>query len=152
MLRHQIKAAVRLSDGERKTLAEIGRSSQAGLKDVATIVKPDTILGCTGSSWPRSLTALSSVRLPSPHDRPGSRGLGGAHAQENVPGYDRIVGALVNLGYTSVTRPWQHPETPWYPTSARAQDATTWKEFIRTHLDVLVATDSSRCGWTLVGW
>jgi len=39
MLRHQIKGRVRLSDGERKTLAEIGQKlSKQALKDVATIV------------------------------------------------------------------------------------------------------------------
>src|SRR5262252_7974760 len=51
MLRHQIKGRVRLSDGERKTLAEIGQKlDKQALKDVATIVKPDTIL-----AWHRKL-------------------------------------------------------------------------------------------------
>jgi putative transposase len=46
MLRHQITGRVRLSDGERKTLAEIGQKlGKQALKEMATIVKPDTILG-----------------------------------------------------------------------------------------------------------
>ena len=53
ILRHQLKGRVRLSDGERKTLAEIGyRLGKQALEDVATIVKPDTILG-----WHRKLVA-----------------------------------------------------------------------------------------------
>src|SRR5881397_1688946 len=53
MLRHQIKGRVRLGDGERKVLAEIGRKlGKQALEEVATIVKPDTILG-----WHRKLIA-----------------------------------------------------------------------------------------------
>src|SRR5262244_4489371 len=53
ILRHQINGRVRLSDGERKTLAEIGQKlGKQALQDVATIVKPETILG-----WHRKLVA-----------------------------------------------------------------------------------------------
>ena len=53
ILRNQIKGRVRLSDGERKTLAEIGHKlGKQALKEVATIVKPDTILG-----WHRTRVA-----------------------------------------------------------------------------------------------
>src|ERR671922_831470 len=53
MLRHQIKGRVRLSDGERKVLAEIGQKlGKKALAEVATIVKPDTIL-----AWHRKLVA-----------------------------------------------------------------------------------------------
>src|SRR5207249_5820774 len=53
ILRNQIKGRVHLSDGERKTLAVIGQKlGKQGLKDVATIVKPDTIL-----AWHRKLVA-----------------------------------------------------------------------------------------------
>jgi putative transposase len=51
ILRNQIKGRVRLSDGERKTLAEIGKKlGKKALEDVVHIVKPDTIL-----VWPRQL-------------------------------------------------------------------------------------------------
>ena len=53
MLRHQITGRVRLTDAERKTLAEIGHKlGKQALAEVATIVKPDTILG-----WHRKLVA-----------------------------------------------------------------------------------------------
>src|SRR5436190_7110176 len=53
LLRHQITGRVRLTDGERKTLAEIGQKlGKQALKEVASIVKPDTIL-----AWHRRLVA-----------------------------------------------------------------------------------------------
>src|SRR2546427_4747694 len=45
ILRSQIKGRVRLRDGERKALAEIGKKlSKPALAEVASIVTPDTIL------------------------------------------------------------------------------------------------------------
>ena len=53
ILRDQITGRVRLTDGERKTLAEIGQKlGKQALQEVATIVKPETILG-----WHRKLVA-----------------------------------------------------------------------------------------------
>jgi hypothetical protein len=45
ILRNQIQGCVRLSDGERKTLATIGKQLiKQALAEVTTIVTPDTIL------------------------------------------------------------------------------------------------------------
>ena len=45
ILRNQITGRLHLSDAERQTLAEIGKKlGQQALKEVASIVKPDTIL------------------------------------------------------------------------------------------------------------
>src|SRR5207244_7306160 len=53
ILRNQLKGRIRLSDGERKALAEIGQKlGKKALEAVATIVKPDTIL-----VWQRHLVA-----------------------------------------------------------------------------------------------
>jgi hypothetical protein len=53
ILRQHITGRVRLSDGERKTLAELGkRLSKQALAEVASIVTPDTIL-----AWHRKLVA-----------------------------------------------------------------------------------------------
>jgi putative transposase len=53
ILRNQLKGRVRLSDGERKALAEIGQKlGKQALEEVAKIVKPDTIL-----AWHRKLVA-----------------------------------------------------------------------------------------------
>src|SRR5918911_3764312 len=53
LLRKQIPGRVRLNDGERTILAGIGtRLSKQALAEVATIVKPETIL-----AWHRKLVA-----------------------------------------------------------------------------------------------
>jgi hypothetical protein len=45
ILRHRITGRVRLSDGERRTLAEIGKQlGKQALAEAPTMVKPDTIL------------------------------------------------------------------------------------------------------------
>ena len=64
-------------------------------------------------------------------------------AKENTDwGYDRIVGALANLGYTlsdqtvgNILRRHGIPPAP------ERKRNTTWAEFIRAHLSVLAATD-----------
>ena len=103
ILRNQIKGRVRLSDGERKTLAKIGQKlGKQALEEVAQIVKADTILG-----WHRKLVAQKSDgsahrKTPGrPTVDPELEALVVRMAQENRSwGYDRIVGALANLGYT----------------------------------------------------
>src|SRR2546425_272864 len=103
ILRHQITGRVRLSDGERKTLAEIGsKLGKQALEEVAKIVEPDTMLG-----WHRTLVAQkcdgsAHRQAPGrPPIDPELEALVVRMAQDNRSwGYDRIVGALANLGYT----------------------------------------------------
>ena len=103
MLRNQITGRVRLTDAERKTLAEIGQKlGKQALTEVAHIVKPDTIL-----AWHRKLVAQkfdgSQQRngLGRPPIDTAVEALVMRLAQENRSwGYDRIAGALVPLGYT----------------------------------------------------
>jgi hypothetical protein len=53
ILRKQLQERVRLSDGERKTLAEIGKKlGTRALEEIATLVTPNTIL-----AWHRTLMA-----------------------------------------------------------------------------------------------
>ena len=102
ILKSQIKGRLRLSDGERATLAGIAkRLGRKALQEVACIAKPDTIL-----AWYRKLVAQK-------FDGSKKRGLAGRPrvdaaieelvvklARENSGwGYDRIVGALANLGH-----------------------------------------------------
>ena len=156
MLRHQITGRVRLTDAERKTLAEIGHKlGKQALAEVATIVKPDTILG-----WHRKLVAQKfdgSQQRQSP-GRPTIaeelEALIVRIAQENRSwGYDRIVGALANLGVTvSAQTVGNVLKRHGIPPAPERKTTTTWKEFIRTHMDVLVATDFFTAEvWTLGG-
>jgi hypothetical protein len=145
ILRQQIKGRVQLSDGDRKTLAEIGkRLGRKALEEVASIVKPDTIL-----AWHRTLVAQKSdgsqqrKTLGRPIIDQELEALTIHMAQDNRSwGYDRIVGALANLGYTVSDQTVgnilkRHSIAP----APERKTTTTWKEFIRTHMDVLVATD-----------
>jgi putative transposase len=75
-------------------------------------------------------------------------------AQENRSwGYDRIAGALAHLGYTISDQTVgnilkRHGIAP----APERRTTTTWKEFIRTHMEVLVATDFFTAEvWTLGG-
>jgi len=156
MLRNQIKGRIRLSDSERKTLAELGQKlGKQALQDVAKIVKPDTILG-----WYRTLVAQKcdgSQQRKAP-GRPtidqALEALVVRMAQENRSwGYDRIVGALANLGYTiSDQTVGNILKRHGIPPAPERQTTTTWKEFIRTHMEVLVATNFFTAEvWTLGG-
>jgi transposase InsO family protein len=75
-------------------------------------------------------------------------------AQENRSwGYDRIVGALANLGHTiSDQTVGNILKRHGIALAPERKTTTTWKEFIRTHMDVLVATDFFTVEvWTLGG-
>jgi transposase InsO family protein len=156
VLRNQITGRVRLSNGERKTLAEIGKKlGKQALAEVARIVTPDTIL-----AWQRKLVAqkFDGAQQRKAPGRPiidqEVEALLVRMAQENRSwGYDRLVGALANLGFTvsdqtvgNVLK--RHGIAP----APERKTTTTWKEFIRTHLEVLVATDFFTAEvWTTAG-
>jgi putative transposase len=156
ILRQQLKGRVRLNDGERKALAEIGQKlGKQALQEVATIVKPDTILG-----WHRQLVAqkFDGSRQRQAPGRPTINqeieALIVRMARENRSwGYDRIVGALANLGYTvSDQTVGNILKRHGIPPAPERKTTTTWKEFIRTHMDVLVATDFFTAEvWTKAG-
>jgi putative transposase len=58
ILRHQIKGRVRLNDEDRRSLAEIGKAlGRRALAEVATLVKPETIL-----AWHRRLSDAAKTR------------------------------------------------------------------------------------------
>jgi putative transposase len=156
MLRNQITGRVRLTDGERKTLAEIGQKlSKQALAEVAKIVTPNTIL-----AWHRKLVAQKydgSQQRQSPGRPkidPELETLIVRMARDNRSwGYDRIVGALANLGYTvSDQTVGNILKRHGLPPAPERKITTTWTEFIRTHMDVLVATNFFTAEvWTLGG-
>ena len=156
ILRNQITGRLRLTDSERKTLADIGHKlGKQALAEVATIVKPNTIL-----AWHRKLVAQKfdgSQQRQSP-GRPTIdqelEALIVRIARENRSwGYDRIVGALANLGLTvSAQTVGNVLKRQSIAPAPERKTATTWKEFIRTHMDVLVATDFFTAEvWTKAG-
>ncbi len=156
ILRDQISGRPKLNDGERRALAEIGkRLGRRALEEIATIVKPDTIL-----AWHRRLIAKKfdgSKKRRSPGRPPIDAEIEKLIvdlAKENRSwGYDRIAGALANLGHNvsdqTVGNVLKLHGLPPAPTRSKA---TTWSEFVRSHMDVLTATDFFTAEvWTKAG-
>jgi homeodomain-containing protein len=145
-----------LSDGERKTLAEIGiKLGKQALAEVVSIVIPDTIL-----AWHRRLVAQKfdgsqhRKAMGRPKVDEELEGLVVRMAHENRSwGYDRIVGALQHLGYTiSDQTVGNILKRHGMPSAPERKTTTTWKEFIRMHMDVLMATDFFTAEvWTTAG-
>src|SRR5499433_2967570 len=156
ILRNQIAGRVQLTDAECQTLAAIGKKlGKQALQEVAQMVKPDTIL-----AWHRKLVAQkfdgsTQRKAPGrPRIDPEVEALIVRMAQENRSwGYDRIVGALANLGVTvSDQTVGNILKRHGIPPAPERKTTTTWKEFVRTHMDVLVATDFFTAEvWTLGG-
>jgi transposase InsO family protein len=156
ILRKQIEGRVLLTDAERQTLAEIGKKlSKQALEEIATIVKPETIL-----SWHRKLVAQKfdgSRQRKSPGRPRVAKDLEDwvvKMATENRSwGYDRIAGALAELGYEiSDQTVGNILKRRGIPTAPDRKKTTTWREFIRSHMNLLWATDFfSAEVWTLGG-
>src|SRR3990172_304803 len=134
-----------LSDDQRRRLAVKGKVlGRKALQEIATIVTPDTIL-----RWHRELIAAKwdySKRRKNVGRPPVSQevvDLVLVMARENPSwGYNRIQGALANLGHEisdatvgSILR--NHGIEP-APDRGRQ---TTWKSFLKAHWDVLAAID-----------
>jgi len=102
ILRAQLNGCLRLPDAERATLGEIGiRLGRKALSEVATAALPETIL-----TWYRRLVARKfdgsrAHRRPGrpPIDKEVEELIVGMAKENRSWGYDRIVGALANLGY-----------------------------------------------------
>ena len=145
ILKAQLKTPLRLTDAERATLAEIAhRLGRRALEEVANVMKPDTIMGWYRKLVARKYDGSKSRRYPG---RPRIDGeieeLVVRMARENSGwGYDRIVGAMANLGYTVSDQTvgnilQRHGISP----VPQRRQTTTWADFIRTHMSVLAGTD-----------
>ena len=145
ILRSHLPKRLRLSDEQRSTLAEIGkRLGRNALSQVAYVAKPDTIL-----AWYRRLVAqkFDGSQYRSYPGRPPVKReivqLIVKMARENPGwGYDRIVGALANIGYVVSDRTVgnvlrRHGIAP----APRRSQNTTWKDFIARHMAVMAGVD-----------
>jgi putative transposase len=142
VLREQLRGQrVRLTDDQRRRLSAKGqRLGRQVLRQVATIVTPDTIL-----RWYRRLIAQ---KWTSEHRRPGRPGLMKEitvlivrMATENPRwGYSRIQGALKNLDHcvarstvAKILRDNGIPPAPGRPSS--------WRTFMRAHWGAIAGAD-----------
>jgi transposase InsO family protein len=145
VLREQLGGKrLRLNDDQRRRLA--AKAKMLGrriLREVATIVTPETLL-----AWHRKLIAQkydgSEQRGPGrPRTRDEIENLIVRMATENRDwGYRRIQGALANLGHevargTIANILNEHGLEP----APERNRKTTWKEFLSRHWEVIVATD-----------
>jgi len=139
------KKRILLDDNQRRRLAVKGKLlGRKAIQQIATIVTPDTIL-----RWHRQLVAKKwdySKRRKSvgrPRNRQVIVDLILRFAKENPTwGYDRIQGALANVGYhisdTTVGNVLkQHGIEP----APNRKRQTTWRTFIKAHWDVLASVD-----------
>jgi hypothetical protein len=143
--RQQITGRVPLTDDDRRTLAELGQKlGKQVLEEIATVAKPDTI-----RAWHRKFVdhkgdnSHPCTVVGRPRVDKEIEDLVVRMARENRAwGYDRMVGALANLGYTisdqTVGNILKRHSIP--PAPARKK-TTTWWEFIRIHMAVLQVTD-----------
>jgi putative transposase len=145
ILRTKLPAKLRLSDTERATLAEIGRLlGRKALKEIASIAKPDTIL-----AWYRKLIE-NKFNGSQKRDYPGRPPISSElealvvrMARENRGwGYDRIAGALANLGSVVSDQTVgnilkRHGIAP----APKRSQTVSWKDFIASHMEVLAGTD-----------
>ena len=142
ILRAKIKGRLLLSHSEKTTLAEIARRlGRKALQDVASAATPDTLL-----RWYRELVAqkFDGSKYHKSWGRPRLNeeieGLIVRMARENPTwGYERIVGAMANLGYKvsdqTVGNILKRHDIPPAP---KRKQSTSWKDFIRAHMAVMV--------------
>ena len=145
ILRTHAPARLRLSDAERATLAEIGkRLGRKELARVAQVAKPETILGWFRKLVGRKFDGSKHRSYPGrPRIDAEVEGLMVQMARENSGwGYDRIAGALANLGHDvsdqtvgNVLR--RHGIAP----APKRSQTTAWKDFIAAHMAVLAGMD-----------
>jgi len=145
ILKSHSKGRLQLSDAERATLGELGhRLGRKALAEVATVARPDTILAWYRKMVARKFDGSQARRGPGrPRISRKVERLIVRMAKENRDwGYDRIVGALANLGYEvcdqTVGNVLQRHGLPPAPERKRT---TSWPTFIRTHLVLLAGTD-----------
>jgi hypothetical protein len=140
------KKRLLLNDDQRRRLAVKGKLlGRKALSELATIVTPDTIL-----RWHRELIADKWNYADRRRNRPGRppvsndvRELVLRMAKENPSwGYDRIQGALANVGHeiSDATVGNILKQNGIEPAPQRKRQ-TTWKSFIQAHWESLAAVD-----------
>src|ERR1700745_4186583 len=131
ILRTKIKGRLQLSDGQKSTLAEI--AYRLGRKTLGGVA-----LGARRFDGSRFRQSVGRPRVDQAIENLIVR-----MARENSTwGYDRIVGALANLGHTVSDQTVgnilkRHGIAP----APQRKHTIRWRDFIRAHMDVLTGTD-----------
>jgi putative transposase len=145
ILKGQLQGRLKLSDADRATLGEIGhRLGRTVLAEVATVARPDTILAWYRKLVARKFDGSKARRGPGrPRiNREVERLIVRIAIENRDWGYDRIVGALANLGYEICDQTVGNIlERHGLPPAPERKRTTPWPAFIRTHLALLAGTD-----------
>lgn len=145
ILRKQVPGAVKMTDADRRTLAELGKKlGRKALKEIGSIVTPDTILGWYNKLIAKKFDGSKKKRGPGRPRKPAEiEALVLRFARENRSwGYGRIAGALANVGHevsqnTVANILKKHGVEP----APTRNQGTPWADFIKSHLAVMAATD-----------
>jgi putative transposase len=134
---------LRFTDEQRARLARKAKKIQFGkLKQIASIVTPQTLL-----AWHRRLVAgkydSSAKRIGRPRTKCSISDLIVRFARENRTwGYGSIEGALLNLGHdvsrSTIARILKQAGIEPAPDRRKGM---SWAEFLRSHWNVMAATD-----------
>ena len=157
LLRQKLgKGRILLNDDQRRRLAVKGKVlSRKALNELARIVTPDTLLRwhreLIARKWDHSITRQSIGR---PRVRQQIVDLALRFAQENPTwGYDRIQGALANVGYhISDTTVGNILKAHGIEPAPDRERSTTWSTFLKAHWDSISAADFTTVEvWTQSG-
>ena len=150
LFRQQVRGRLLLTDSDRKELAAIGQQlGRKALEEIATVAKADTILAWNRKcATPQCAGAKPCPSAGRPRIHQEIEDLVVRMARENRSwGYDRIVGALANLGYTLSDQTMGNIlKRHGLPPAPERKQTVTWREFVRVHLDILRATDFLNSG------
>ena len=150
------KGRILLNDDQRRRLAVKGKVlSRKTLSKLARIVTPDTLLRwhreLIARKWDHSITRQSIGR---PRVRQQIVDLALRFAQENPTwGYDRIQGALANVGcHISDTTVGNILRAHGIEPAPDRQHRTAWRTFLKAHWDSISAADFTTVEvWTQSG-
>jgi transposase InsO family protein len=148
VLRSQLKETgrrLKFTDEQRRQLVIKAKALGKRLFEIVTIVRPETIL-----RWHKKLIAqkFDSSKVKRKVGRPKIdveiEQLVLKFSGENKTwGYDRIAGAIKNLGYdvSGTTVANMMRRNGLNPSGERLKGGMTWSEFLKIHKDVIWATD-----------
>lgn len=146
VLRRQLGTRLKLTDAERRSLAEKGKRLGKFLADTVTIVQPETLLRWYRELVARKFDGSKNRKYPGrPRMAPEIEELVLRLARENRRwGYDRIADAVNQVhpearisDQTVANVLKRHAIAP----SPERRRNSTWHEFIRTHKECLWACD-----------
>ena len=156
ILRRQLQGRVRLTDSERISLAKVGKQlGRKVLSEVAQIVRPETILARHRRLVAKKFDGSKerAAANPAPKAETIEEWVLKLAGENRAWGYRRLAGVLSNLGHrvshqTVANILKRHGIAP----APERGKSLSWREFIRSHLEVLAAVDFFTVEvWTAAG-